>query len=92
MTVTLEGYIDVPEPQQMAVRIALPTHIRLTREEPGCLRFDVTEDADTPGRFHASEAFLNAAAFDAHQTRAQASDWAKVSADAERHYQVTGLS
>ena len=92
MTVTLEGYIDVPEPQRMTVRSALPTHIRLSRAEPGCLRFDVTEDADVTGRFHVSEAFIDAAAFKAHQTRAQASDWAKITAGIERHYQVTGLA
>ena len=92
MTVTLEGFIDVPEPQRMTARSALPTHIRLSREEPGCLRFDVTEDADVPGRFHVSEAFIDAAAFEAHQTRARASDWGMISAGFERQYKVTGLA
>lgn len=92
MTVTLEGYIDVPEPRRSAIRAALVAHIRLSRAEAGCLRFDVTEDKDVPGRFHVSEAFVDAAAFDAHQARIKASDWGRISAGIERHYQVTGLS
>ena len=50
MTVTLEGFIDVPE------------------------------------------AFIDAAAFEAHQARAQASDWGMISAGFERQYKVTGLA
>ncbi|CUH82179.1 autoinducer-2 (AI-2) modifying protein LsrG [Tritonibacter multivorans] len=91
MTVTLEGYIDVPEPRRSAIKHALPDHIQHSRAEPGCLRFDVTEDTDVPGRFHVSETFTDAAAFEAHQARIKASDWGRISAGIERHYRVTGL-
>ena len=91
MGVILQGHIDVPADRLAAVRAALPEHIRLTRTEPGCLRFDVTELADPPGRFLVDEAFTDAAAFDAHQTRTAASDWARISAGLQRDYVVTGL-
>ncbi len=91
MTVTLTGHINVPADRLDAVRTALPEHIRLTRAEPGCLSFDVTEDPATPGRFAVAEEFTDSEAFRAHQARAGASDWARVSDGVPRHYTVTGL-
>ena len=91
MGVTLTGHIDVPPARLEAVRAALPEHIRLTRAEPGCLRFEVTELAEPAGRFAVAEEFADAAAFAAHQARAGASDWARVTAGIARDYRVTGL-
>lgn len=91
MTVTLTGYIDVPPERRDAIRAALPEHIRLTRAEPGCLSFEVIESSSTPGRFAVSERFTDAAAFQAHQTRAAASDWAQISQGIPRTYEVKGL-
>lgn len=80
--------MDVPEDRCAAVADALPAHIALTRAEPGCLAFDVTEDAARPGRYLVSELFASQADFDAHQTRAAASLWAKVTAGIPRHYTI----
>lgn len=91
MTVTLTGFIDVPPDRRDAIRAALPDHIRLTREEPGCLSFEVIESASTPGRFTVAERFTDAAAFDAHQTRTATSDWARISAGIPRSYDIKGL-
>lgn len=88
MTIILTGHIDVPADRLDAVSAALPEHIRLTRAEPGCLAFDVTPDPDHPGRFRVSERFADQAAFEAHQTRARASDWARMTAGIPRNYEI----
>ena len=85
-SVRLEGYIDVPVKELETVREALKDHIRLTRQEPGCLYFQVTPDESVPCRFTVSEAFVDEEAFRTHQSRAKNSPWAKASADVSRHY------
>ncbi|MGH1413148.1 MAG: putative quinol monooxygenase [Pelagimonas sp.] len=91
MTVTLEGYLDVPVDRLEAVRAALPVHIQLTRAETGCLRFDVTESQTSSGKFHVSEEFVDAKAFAAHQERTKSSDWARVTEGIPRDYKISGL-
>lgn len=86
--IRLTGHIDVPAPDRAAVAAALPDHIRRTRSEPGCLAFEVTPDADVPGRWQVRERFENRAAFEAHQARVAASAWGRVARTAERHYTV----
>jgi quinol monooxygenase YgiN len=92
MTVKLTGHITVPADRLDAVRAALLDHIRLTRAEPGCLSFNVTENASHPGRFDVAEEFTDAKAFEAHQTRAAASPWAEITKGIPRDYTVTGLA
>ncbi|SMR71872.1 Quinol monooxygenase YgiN [Aliiroseovarius halocynthiae] len=87
--IVLTGHIDVPQDRIEAVRAALPAHIALTRAEPGCLSFLVVEDRCHPGRFNVSERFTHRSAFDAHQARTKASDWATITAGIPRHYTVT---
>ncbi|MCP5073336.1 MAG: antibiotic biosynthesis monooxygenase [Rhodobacteraceae bacterium] len=84
----LSGYVLVPPERLAAVCAALPRHIELTRQEPGCLFFDVTENPDQPGRLDVYEEFADRAAFDAHQFRAAQSDWAAVSKGLPRHYKI----
>ncbi|EEE36956.1 antibiotic biosynthesis monooxygenase domain protein [Rhodobacteraceae bacterium KLH11] len=85
----LKGHIMVPTDRIEAVRAALPEHITLTRAEPGCISFEVTEDTDIPGRFNVSEVFENKAAFEAHQARTKASDWFQVTQGIPREYSIT---
>ena len=87
--ITVTGHIDVPPDRLAAVRDAAPEHIRLTRAEPGCLKFDMTEGAD--GRFHVDEAFTDPAAFEAHQTRNRDSHWWQVTQGIPRHFDIKGL-
>lgn len=87
-TVRLTGYIDVPENRLAATREALPTHVELTRNEPGCLSFNVKESRERVGRFEVSETFVDQAAFDAHQARTQVSEWAIVTKDIPRNYVI----
>ncbi len=87
--VYLQGQITVPSDRLDQVRTALPDHIALTRAEPGCMSFDVVEDANEPGRFNVSEVFESQEAFDAHQVRTKASVWFKVTEGIPREYTVT---
>ncbi|MDP5333370.1 MAG: antibiotic biosynthesis monooxygenase [Paracoccaceae bacterium] len=77
--------------QARAVMMALPAHIRLTRAEPGCLSFDVVPTGD-PLIWQVDEAFADRAAFDAHQARAAATDWATQTAGITRDYVITEAS
>ena len=71
--IRLTGTLTCALEEAETVRAALPEHIRLSRAEPGCIAFDVSETA--PGVFTVAERFADRAAFDAHQTRTRASAW-----------------
>jgi len=71
-----------------AVRAALPEHVRLTRAEPGCVSFDVTETA--PGVFAVSETFTDRAALGAHETRTRASAWWRITGHMARDFRLDG--
>ncbi|MBD8064650.1 antibiotic biosynthesis monooxygenase [Devosia sp. PTR5] len=70
-----------------AVRQYLPEHIRLTRQEPGCLSFEVAQSSD-PLVWTVKELFLDRAAFDAHQVRTKGSEWASQTATIRRDYTI----
>ena len=89
--VYLSGYIDVPKADLKSVKLALPTHIRLTEQEPDCTRFRVWQDEDVPTRFHVFETFASKTAFHRHQARMKNSEWASVSKNAHRQYDIIGL-
>lgn len=57
-----------------AVLAHLADHLALTRAEPGCLSFEITETED-PFTFEVMEAFRDRASFDAHQARTRDSAW-----------------
>jgi len=86
--VMVAGYMDVPAARRYIIEETLPRHIKLTRAESGCLRFDVNEDTDIKGRYHIVEIFKNHAAFKTHQKRSAASDWAVATKGTEPHYHV----
>lgn len=86
--VILTGFIIVPDANLETVKQELPIHTALTRNESGCLRFDVTPDKHSPNRFDVYEEFADRAAFDAHQARVQNSRWGQVTKDVERHYEI----
>lgn len=80
--------ICTDEQQAEVVRRHLPDHIRLTRAEAGCLRFDVVETSD-PWVWQVDETFTDQTAFDAHQARTKASDWHLATAQIRRDFQIT---
>ena len=84
----LEGHIDVPKSRVEEVSEALTAHIKLTRAEHGCIFFNVDPCPNMGGRFLVSEAFVDEAAFNAHQQRAATSPWAQASAGIPREYKT----
>jgi len=84
--VMLAGHMDVPLGRRQIINQALPRHIKLTRAEKGCLRFDVTKDAHVDGRLNVVEVFDSDAAFAAHQRRTALSDWAEATKGCMRYY------
>ncbi|MGB3614097.1 MAG: antibiotic biosynthesis monooxygenase [Elainellaceae cyanobacterium] len=86
--VTLSGFIVVPESDIETVRSELPNHIKLTREEPGCISFNVQQSDSEPARFDVIEEFESREAFEHHQRRVKASLWGDVTINVERHYEV----
>ncbi|SLN41870.1 Antibiotic biosynthesis monooxygenase [Aquimixticola soesokkakensis] len=66
-------------------------HIRLSRNEPGCLDFDLWQDELTPHVFHLSEVFRSEAALQAHQDRTHSSDWGRVTKDMRRDFKTVHL-
>ena len=87
--ISVKGRLVCRTPAEAAaVRRHLPAHIAATRAEPGCLSFDVAP-TDDPLVWQVQETFVHRAAFDAHQTRTQASAWAAATAGIPREYTVT---
>lgn len=87
--VRVTGYLQVPESDRSAVDEALPVHRDLSREEAGCLLFEVTRDDTDPGKWHLLEEYVSQAAFDYHRERSANSPWASVSANVQRVLEIT---
>lgn len=58
-----------------AFREATLVNARESRKEPGCLRFDVIQEADDPTRFVLFEVFRDVAAAAAHRETAHYQAW-----------------
>jgi quinol monooxygenase YgiN len=86
--IRLIGRLEMTPERRDAVLAALPAHIALTRREPGCLDFEVSEDLEDPLRLTVSELFASREAFDAHQQRAASSAWADASRGLKRVYDI----
>lgn len=57
--IILKGHIVVSDAHLAAVMAELPIHIQLTREENGCLRFNVTQSQGTKNVFFVYEEFID---------------------------------
>lgn len=88
-TVVTGQLICESEEQLAAVVVHLPRHFELTRAEPGCLSFEVTQTLD-PMVWDVSERFADAASFKLHQARVRASEWGQATAGIKRNYSVAG--
>ena len=86
--VTLHGHIVVSDNDISAVQAELPKHIELTRQEDGCLVFQVTQDPERKNIFNVYEEFIDSDAFDIHQARVKSSRWGQVTLNVERHYAI----
>lgn len=90
--VTLEGYIVVGSAELKVVKEALADHITLTRQEEGCLIFEVAQDSVDKNRFNVYELFSSQTTFKFHQDRVRDSVWGALTKNVKRHYQVSSQS
>lgn len=74
------------------VKRELFNHIQLTRQEEGCIVFEVSQDKANKNRFNVYEEFTSQEAFELHQRRAGSTEWGKVSSRLEKHYKTTSLT
>jgi autoinducer 2-degrading protein len=89
--VILKGHIIVPSAELTAVKNELPTHIALTKQESGCLVFEVSQDSENVNKFNVHEEFTNRESFSSHQDRVGKSKWGSVSVNVARHYKITDV-
>jgi len=89
--VTLKGHIIVPDDKLSTVQVALKRHIALTREERGCIVFEVTQDSEDKNKFHVYEEFVDRESFAAHQERVSNSSWGEKSKGLVRSYEIVGM-
>ncbi|WP_151717448.1 putative quinol monooxygenase [Gemmobacter serpentinus] len=72
---------------RQAVLAHMQNHIALTRAEPGCLSFEISETEDAFA-FEVMEAFRDRAAFDAHQARTRDSVWFQATRGILRDFRI----
>lgn len=84
--VRLTGYIIIPKNERWAVLTAFESHQALTRNEAGCLRFEITADEQDDCKFWLVEEFVDEAAFKFHQERTCQSPWYQASINVARYY------
>jgi quinol monooxygenase YgiN len=65
----------VHEEHLAAFRRRLLSHAATSREEPGCLRFDVYQETSRPAMFLLFEIYRDAAALEAHRGSAHFADF-----------------
>ncbi len=78
----------ITQDDQKIVETYLPDHITLSRAEPGCVSFSVTQTAD-PLVWYLDETYVDQAAFEAHQARNRASVWWQKSQGLVRDFQLS---
>jgi quinol monooxygenase YgiN len=66
--------ICMTQDEVQTVQTHLPLHVSLTRAEPGCILFEVSQTDDSMV-WEVMEAFRDRASFDAHQARTRDSVW-----------------
>lgn len=84
--VALTGTIIIPTDRQAALLPLLEDHKNLTRQEPGCLKFDVTQDEQDATLFHVDELFQDEPAFAHHQSAGATRPWGPASKDLARDF------
>ena len=86
--IILSGYIEVPHEDLELVKYELQNHIKLTHQESGCIKFEVTQREASTNIFEVYEEFSSKEAFDFHQDRVRNSKWGQVSKNVKRNYQI----
>jgi quinol monooxygenase YgiN len=65
-TVFIVTHIDVPPPNKDACIALVEAQVAAGRKNPGCVRFEVFQQADRPNHFSVVQAWADRAAYDAH--------------------------
>ncbi|HBV75772.1 MULTISPECIES: putative quinol monooxygenase [Vibrio] len=86
--VILKGHILVSDEDLAAVKNELVNHKRLTKAEPGCLTFEVSQCKIIPNKFNVYEEFADKNSFESHQIRVKASSWGKITTHVKRYYEI----
>ena len=87
--VRLSGFLRCATVDEVEiVKAHLTDHVRLTKAEPGCLPFVVSQ-TENPLVWCVEEVFSDRAAFDFHQQRTRASEWFTATSMIQRDYVVT---
>jgi len=86
--IILDGFIIVPENALDLVKEELPTHIELTRSEPGCIVFNVIQSQENHLKFNVHEEFDTQESFEKHQIRVKQSRWGNITKDVQRNYNI----
>lgn len=90
MPLTLTGFLICRSLEEAdRVSYLLPEHIRLTRAELGCVRFEVWRSRADPVRYAVHEVFTSREAFEAHQARAGASEWGRATKGIPRDFHIS---
>ena len=90
-TIYLSGHFDVAKQHIQETLLLLPEHIKLSREEKGCLDFRVTQSKKTEGRFQVFEKFNSKRAYLYHQKRIKNSKWKNIMTKLKRDYEIIGI-
>lgn len=85
MVILTGQLICANQAELILVEELLPEHISLTRNEEGCVFFDVVQTAN-PLVWEVSESFVDPVAFAAHQKRASESQWGQATIGIERRF------
>jgi quinol monooxygenase YgiN len=76
-TVFTVTHIDVPPPNKDACIALVEAQVAASRNDAGCARYEVFQQADRPNHFSAVTAWSDRAAFDAHVVAAHTTDFRK---------------
>ncbi|MEP6342626.1 MAG: hypothetical protein ABJ275_04865 [Maricaulaceae bacterium] len=94
--VILTGYLDIPKHIRYTsdghFRELLREHIDVSRAEPGCVFFKISNGFVKRRRLHIVEIFETPDSYHVHQARTHLSEWYRTTRLIERHYNVIGLA
>lgn len=88
MPIKITGTLTASGEDIERARRLIPEHIALSRAEPGCLKFELTEDANQPGLWRLDELYRDENAFAHHKQRTKASRWGQESTDMVRDFVI----
>ena len=71
--IDVEFIVDAADAAEFSSRVQ--KHAENSRREPGCLRFDVAQDEEQPGRFLIWEIYQDKVAFEAHTQQPYLNDF-----------------